>query len=384
MLPLCKKIYFLLLPLFLIACANSQELPTLVPTAENQISLTVTTNPNSPLATQTSEPTFTPTASVTPVLPTTVATSVVGSGVNITTPNVGTELLLGSELIVGGLVQLGPDDDLSVSLHDASGAELAKGDIQLNDFNSWQATISVPDSIGGAGEIRALVQDAAGNVVASDEQPVILAVDKEATGRYLELYRPLSGYDAVAGYYLFFDGRAQLPTNNLLSVSVWTENCSVQVAKQSYRLRGSGYWQGFIVIPRDTFGEVCAIASFGEQASEDWREVQTTVNVIPSTDEKAKGVLIGNPPPNAVIADRKSLLVYGTAFNAPSETIAISVLLGNGRLLNEGVTSVDNNGYWEIDLYIPADANGTAQIKAFVGEAGDEDYVEDVTMVTID
>jgi hypothetical protein len=312
-----------------------------------------------------------------------VATPVVGSGVNITTPNVGTELLLGTEVIIGGLVQLGPDDNFSVSLHDARGIELAKGDIQLNDFNSWQALIRVPDSISGPGDIRAIVRDVNGNIVALDEQPVIMAVDREAPGRYLELDRPLSGDNAVAGYYLFFDGRAQRPVNNLLSVSVWAQDCSVQVAKQSYRLRGSGYWQGFVVIPREIFGEVCAIASFGDKETEDWREAQVAVNVLLPTDEEAKGILIGNPPPNSVIAGRKSLLIYGTTFNAPSNTISVSILLENGRLINEGVTSVDNFGYWELELYIPADASGTAQIKAVVGEAGDENHKEDVTMVTI-
>jgi hypothetical protein len=384
MLLLRKELYFLLLPLFFIACTESEELPTLIPTAEFQSTLAKSVTPDSPRVTSTPLATTIPLPSVTPVLPTAEATSVIGSGVNITTPNEGTELPLSSEVIVGGLVHLGTEDDFSVTLHDASGTELARGNIQLNDFNSWQATITVPDSIGGTGEIRAIVRDTAGNVIALDNQPIVLAMSKDDTGRYLELYRPNSGYSAVAGYYLFFDGRAQFPVNNLLSISVWNENCSVQIARQSYRLKGSGYWQGFVVIPSETVGEICAVASFGEPETEDWREAQVKINVLPSDDEAAKGILIGNPPPNATIAGRKSLLVYGTAFNAPTDAISVSILLENGRLINEGVTSVDKNGYWELELFIPSDAIGIAQIKVIAGEFGEDNYLEDETMVTID
>lgn len=379
----CKTIWLLLLLLVTVSCTNNQELPTLVPTAEIQSTLPPTSTVTVAPATITPSPEFSPSASVTPVLPTVEATSVVGSGVNITTPNVGTELLLGSEVLVGGLVQLEPDDNFVVTLNDARGLELAQGNIQVNDFNSWQATITIPESTSGHGHVRATVRNSNGEIVASDEQPITLVVDKEKAGRYLELFRPDTDANSVAGYYLFFDGRANLPVNNLLSVSLWAENCSIQVARQSYRLRGSGYWQGFVVVPRDIFGEVCAIVSFGDRETADGREALVKLNVLPPTDENAKGVLIGNPPPNSLIRNNRTILIYGTAFNAPSEKVSVNILLENSRLINEGETTVDNNGYWELELYLPADTNGTARIKAAVGDSGDDNYMEDLTTVTI-
>jgi hypothetical protein len=185
------------------------------------------------------------------VVPTIESTSVAGPGVNITSPNDGTQLLQGQVVTTGGFVQLGASDTLSVMLVTPTNHLISEAEVQLNDFSSWQANLNVPHHTSGTAELVAFVIDEEGTVLARDEKPVQLLVNREGNDRYLELFRPVTGEVAVAGYNLFFDGITELPADNLVTISIWNESCQVEVAKQSFRLRGSGYWQGFIVVPRD-------------------------------------------------------------------------------------------------------------------------------------
>lgn len=367
------------------ACSGPPDLPTLVPTADRAAMLPATFTPDAISAeeTITLTPTNTLTPSSTAVVSSVNPTSVVGPGINITSPNPGSEFLLGSEVIVSGLIQLGDVNKLSVILVSATGTQLAEADAQVNDFNSWQVTISIPPLFSGPAEIRASVIDPNDQVVATDSIPVNLVVDTSISERFLDLYRPNIGYQAVAGFYLFFDGRAQLPANNLITISIWNEECQDQVATQSYQLRGSGYWQGFVLVPANVEGLACAVAQFGEAGTEEWREALEIIEILPATDDRAMAVLVGNPPPNVTLSPGKSLLLYGTAYNAPQDTVLLSILLENGRLINEGTATTDNFGYWEQELFIPADASGPAQIFARIGEQGTDEFAETTVNVTI-
>ena len=366
----------------IIGCSQGQEIPTIVPIAvlptpaptHTQIP-SVIPGPTATVVTLTPSPT--------PVLVEIQPTSMAGSGVNITSPNVDQTILQGHEAAVSGLVQLDAGDTLSVNLVAATGYTLAQADVELNNFNSWQGTVSAPHSVGGPAEIQAAVIDREGNVVALDTVSVLLMVDQDSTDRYLALFRPTGETMVVAGYHLFFDGLAQLPVDNLLSISVWNESCLNELARQSYRLRGSGYWQGFLPIPGNIVGPICAIAHFGTPGDPDWREVQVPLTVIAKSDEQAKGITIGNPPPERNLVPGKTLLFYGTAYNTPDNQILVSVLLENGRLLTESMAIVDFFGYWEIELYIPADAAGPALIEASFGQRGSDDYVSHEIPVTI-
>ena len=291
--------------------------------------------------------------------------------------------MIGQSITIGGLAQLRSTDTLSVTLVTATRHLLAEAEAQLFDFNSWQADLNVPHTVSGPVEIQAIVRDESGNIIASDTQAIQLVVNKEGTDRYLELYRPATGENAVAGHNLFFDGRVQLPVNGLITISIWNESCQVEVTRQGFRLRGSGYWQGFVVIPNNIAGPVCAVVHFGTSGEDTRREAQLTLNVLPADDPDAVGVHIGNPPPNSLLTPGKSLLFYGTAYNAPDQSVMVSILLENGRLLTEGVAAVNNYGYWELELFIPDDASGRAQIEATVGERDGDDSVQHQTTVQI-
>jgi len=374
----------IILLFFLAACQQPEQLPTLAPTAApmgqgtSGIATAQVPATNTPVM-----PTATFTPSATPVVLTPQPTPLVGPGVNITTPAEGGEILLGSEIVVSGLVQIGAGQLLSVTLVSATGHTLDESQAEVNDFNSWQATLTAPNSVSGKADIQAALVEADGTIAAVDVLPVMLQVNPAGSDRHLILYRPLQGEEAVAGYNIFFDGVAQQPVDSLVTISMWSEGCQNQVAKQSFRLRGSGYWQGYIVVPTNANGKLCAVAHFGEPGDEEWRESQIEVFALAPDDDRALNVMIGNPPPESVLTPGDKLLLYGTAYNAPDREILLSILLENGRLLTESVAAVDIFGYWELELFIPADASGPAQIEASFGEPGGDDFVQSKIPVNI-
>jgi len=291
--------------------------------------------------------------------------------------------MLGSEMVVSGLVQIGAEQEFSLALSTASGHILAQAEPTVSELNSWQATLTIPEMVSGQAEILALLVDKDGTIATSDSLPVMLKVDPIASDRYLILNRPHQAEETVAGYNVFFDGIAQQPTDSLVTISLWNQACQERIAVQSFRLRGSGYWQGFVIVPAGVSGQLCAVAHFGEPGSDSWREAQIQIEVLPPDDELAMKVMVGNPPPESRLAPGESLLLYGTAYNAPEREILVSILLENGRLLTEGVAVADIYGYWELELFIPSDAAGPAQIEASVGERGSDEFADSRVSVQI-
>lgn len=383
---MCSKWMAILIPLVVLlsACNQSVALPTRAPTAVVPTQPPPTLTPLTLPTLANSQPMATSTPSATVVVPAKSPTPIAQAEVNITSPTEGTELVLGSEAPVSGLAQIAMGQSLTITLVSATGHLLAAVPAAASSVNSWQTTVSIPHAVTGPAELRASIYDADGNLVAGDAQSVRLALDTESSDRYLALFRPNQGQDTVAGYNLFFDGLVQRPVNNVITISLWGEGCQVRVARQDFVLRGSGYWQGFLIVPRDLTGAACAVASFGTPGEEGWREGQLEVNVLPAGDERALGVLVGNPPPESSIRPGRSLLLYGTAYNAPEQLVKISVLLENGRVLNEGVAAADLFGYWELELFIPADAAGQALIEASIGDEAGEVYAQSQHIVTIE
>ncbi len=368
----------------LVACQPAEEVPTRFPTAE--VPTPIPPPPTVP-PTRTPEPTPTPLPTATVVFATRTATPVIlpdGPAVNITTPSINAELVMGTDITIGGLGQMLPSQTLSITLVSATGHLLAEAEAEMTEFNNWQVDLTIPQQVSGPAQIQAAILEEDGEQVAIDIHAVHLILDTSTTDKYMALFRPVTGEQAVSGFNLFFDGRAQDPTGNYITISLWDQNCRNQIATQGFQLRSSSYWQGFLVVPRDITGPVCAVADFGERGTEDWREAQVLVEILAPTDENAKGVLIGNPPPNAVLTAGESILLYGTAYNAPDGQVLISVILENGRVITEIVTTTDIFGYWETSLFIPPDAQGTAMINISIGTPGESDYAQNQTIVTIE
>ncbi|MCI0398814.1 MAG: hypothetical protein L0332_07105 [Chloroflexi bacterium] len=369
----------------LVGCGQPAILPTRIPTAALPTPLPTDT-PTLPPTRDLDQPVDTSSTMPTVVLPTrrpTATPEPLPAAINITSPGEGIEFLLGSQVIIGGLVQMAPTNVLSVTLISATGHRLAGSPAEVGEFNSWQATLNVPQSVNGTAQVQAALYDAQGVLLALDVLGVKLALDTASTDRYMALFRPLNGENAAAGYNLFFDGRVQAPVGNQVTVSLWSQGCQTQVARETYTLSGSGYWWGLLLVPRDASGPACAVAHFGTQGEETWREAQVVVNILPAADDNAQAVQVGSPRPGSTIVAGQELLLYGTAYNAANREVFVSILLENGRILAEGIATVNIYGYWELTLFIVPDAEGPAQINVFIGNVADENYAQNQTLVTI-
>jgi hypothetical protein len=254
----------------------------------------------------------------------------------------------------------------------------------MSDINSWQINMTVPQQVSGPAQLQAAIWDEDGELVSLDIHAVQLVLDTTTTDKYMDLYRPVLGEQAVGGFNLFFDGRAQEPTGNYITISLWDQNCQNRIAIQGFQLRSSTYWQGFLIVPGNVTGPVCAVASFGERGQADWREAQVLLDILPPNDENAKGVVVGNPPPNATLTAGQTTLLYGTAYNAPDGEVVVSVLLENGRVLTEAVAQADIFGYWELSLFVPADAEGAAVINVSIGTPNESNYAQNQSEITIE
>ncbi len=379
---------FLLLSGFVVACSPSAEL--VLPTAVNLVELPTQVMPATPTATilpPTLDLAATAAANQTTPLPTrtraTVVATAVNAVINITTPDAGSELLMGNLVELFGLVQKEEDQTVWVSLVTANGRLLVEQQASPNEIG-WDTTISVPAFVSGAAILQARVLDEAGVVHNLYQHPVTLVPDKEAADRYLLLYRPEVDETAVSGFNVIFDGEIKFPANNTITVSIWADECRTRVASQNYVLGSSSkgfYWQGFVIVPRDVTGSVCAVASFGEPGDANWREAQVPINVLPTDHRDAKGIRIGQPTAGSELVAGEELFIYGAALNAADADVLVSILMENGRIVSQTPTKTDYWGYWEVSVLLPLDIVGPAQIIVEAGE--NNDFADAVNTVLI-
>ena len=348
----------------------------LQPTATSVLPPTLDLTAIAPTTAPTTVPTVRPTFTPTPVHPV----------VNITVPNESTELLMGSSFEARGLIQIGEGQTVWLDLLSINGRLLNTVSGILGDIG-WEATMTVPQFVSGAALLRASIRDEADAVVAQNQVSVTIVPDVENADRFLLLLRPQSGERAVAGFNMFFDGRVLRAAEGLITISVWTEDCQTRVTRQSFRLGPTArpvYWQGFAIPPHDVAGEACAVAHFGEPGAEDWREAVVPITIHPTDDPEAKGVVIGNPPPEATIVAGEELLLYGSAFNVSEGAIRMSIVLENGFILFDGEVSTDYWGYWEQPILFPVDVEGTAEITVFTEPDDANDYAEAKTTILVE
>ena len=373
--------------LYLTACNSPTPiLPTVVPVATIPADLLPT--PTSPLP---------PTIDLTAIVPTSVPTVVptlrptltptpVEALLNITEPKADDELLMGSLVEARGLIQIDEGQTIGVDLLSANGRLLSSVPGTVGDVG-WEATLDVPEFVSGSAVLQATIRDEAGNTVAQNQVRVNLMPDTENADRYLLLLRPQVDEQAVGGFNIFFDGRVLRPTNSLITVSIWTENCQTQASRQSFTLGQSVraiYWQGFAIPPHDAVGAACAVAHIGEPGEEDWREAVAPITIYATDEAEAKGVTIGNPPPEASLFAGDTLLVNGTALNVSEGSVHINIVMENGFILFDGSVDTDFWGYWQQELLIPPDVVGAATVTVFTEPDNPDDYAEANTTITVE
>ena len=369
---------------FLAACGQpAQELPTVIPVAqlptETATSLPATIDINATRAAElevedTPEVTRPPTATATPIDP----------RINITSPRPNELVYLGTSLTVGGLMESEPNQTISVTMRSSNGRILAQQPAQLTEIG-WQSTFTVPVNVSGPGYILVTMQDAAQNVVAFHEVPIRLELTNlDGQERYLVLNRPEFEETAVGGFNLIFDGEVFRPSGNVVTISVWANECQEQVAKQNFTMGSSSkpfYWQGFVVVPKDLVGPACAVASFGEVGTDNWREAQVPIDILAREDINARGVTIASPAPESDVFAGEDILFYGSALNVAAGPVSVSVLMENGRIVGGGEAETDYWGYWEVPIFLPIDVEGIAEITVAAGEG--DTYAEEVIRINV-
>jgi hypothetical protein len=287
-------------------------------------------------------------------------------------------MLLGSDVLLRGLAEVGQNHVISVTLTSLNGRLLAETQASIQE-QIWEAGITIPNLVSGAAVLQATVQDEGGQVFAEQQMPVNLVINADDADRYLALFHPLGQETAVGGFNLFFDGRVFRPTNSAISISVWTNECQTRIARQSFTLGSSTvpfYWQGFVIVPNEAVGPACAIAHFGDEGTPDYREAVVPINILPPEDEQARGVVIANPPAGSNVRAGRELLLYGTALNTSEEPVSVSILMENGRIISQETAPADYWGYWEFRVTLPPDIFGPAKVTVTANDATAEILIE--------
>lgn len=324
-----------------------------------------------------------PTPISTTPAPTRTATPV-NAVLNIIDPGEDEVVTMGQTYIVNGLVEKEADQTIWVSLITSNGRLLAELQAAPNDIG-WRTDMPIPDFVSGAAEMVAVLRDANGEVINSYRQSITLRPDEANSDQFLYMFNPKAGEIGVGGFNLFFDGRVRRPADNILTLTIWgDENCQTRIARQSFQLGSSVndfYWRGFAIPERGYVGSACAVASFGEPGAENWREAQMPITILATDDENAAGIRIGNPPAGAEYVAGEEVFIYGTAYNISAGDIFLSLLLENGRIVEQQTLTTDFWGYFETTLALPLDIEGRAQIIIETGE--DDIFADDIRLINI-
>lgn len=374
------------LGVWLVAC-NLDQMPDATPTASVLLPSATPTNtpPLTDSPTPTAEPTASPTAEPEPtatvleptleptatIEPTeTTPSEPIQISLDIYQPAADDEVTVGSQLVIRGQAQPANDNNLSLRLEVVS-RTIFTGTVSVDDpSGTWTTTITVPHNVTGPGQLIVSAPSGETAVV-----PLRLLPDPNLPG--LTLRRPGPGDPAVAGYTLFFEGRALEPINDTVRIGVMIDDCTIAVVVQDITVSG-GPWRGLLNLPPDITGPACAVAFTGSgsfSAPEgEWREARLPITILSSAEPEALGISLGNPSGTTFQAGQTAEL-FGVAVNALNNEVYVAVMLddGQGMILAEGITTVDAFGFWEIDLPLPADRTGPAVILVTIGQ-GDSRY----------
>ncbi|MDT8305516.1 MAG: hypothetical protein RRC07_06235 [Anaerolineae bacterium] len=370
-----RTLIFFLLLLGLAAC-NQAALPTPVPTAAIPDSALPTPEPTPgqtsglpatrDLATATALPP-TATSSLPTSTPTATATPVIAPILSIGSPAAGARLPLGGEVEVSGFSHSLPGMILQLGLISETGWTITSATAEL-DAGGWRGTVAIPPTVYGSAELQAVLLDAGGGLLASDSIPVFVELAEPRPESYLTLIRPPAGMIAAAGHAFYADGNLRSETGGSMRFSVLVDDCQEEIAHYAFTLRGSTYWQAYVILPEEAEGSACAVVTKDQPGSEEWLAAQVPITIFPRGDERGVSVAIANPAADQRITGGQTITINGVAYNAPEGQVHLTAMLANGRMLVDTTLPVDRFGYWEFELSLPPDVDGQAQIHATLGD----------------
>ena len=344
-------------------------LPTLLPTAVSLITTTTNiTNSTTLSETVTSSTAVLPTAPAT----TTPTATPVTPALALLRPRAGEALSTGTSFLASGTRTAEAGWRLELVLLGIDGRLLTAVPIPLEQTGSadWQVELSLPSQVSGQAVMQVNLFDNTGRLLAQDSLPVTLLPDPNDQ-RVLLLFQPQAGDTAVPGYYLYFEGQSKLPAENLIRLALLDATCQTVLREDSFRVSGGGYWQGFLPIPADTpAGPACARAAFGPPNSDNRRETLWPITVLDADDPLANQIVVlGSLPEDGQVRSGETRPLYGLAYNAPNDTLYLSLALPDGTVLLAETLETNQYGYWETTLRIPVGVTGQARLGLFTATA---------------
>lgn len=360
---------------------------TAQPTAMTPTSATATPPPAAIATTAvpaTPAPTVTP-VSASPTAPVATALPVPTPTDNLPAISIGSPLdeataLAGVNLAVSGIAQPGPGTVITVVLLQENAGPVTRA-TALWEGQTWQATITTPTILVGPFLLVASVEDGNGNSLAQAAHVITLETDDQ-TPSAVSLELPTRYQQAVAGSTLYFRGSARQASPNFsITIAVRYNDCRQDGATTTFTMSGSGQWEGFLTVPQNLVGPVCALAIVGE-GSPTQRTAQVPLSVMDRTDAAARAIQVVDPQADANLSGNGVLTVRGLVYAAPNEAVTVSVRLPDGSLGAETTTLANYFGYWEADLVLSG-LSGSAEIVAQLGSAEDNSLIEANTPITL-
>lgn len=384
-----RIILLLFLTLILVACGNEiTETPTTTTeTAAATNTLPAPTATTAPIVSPSDEPTATNNPTVTPspiatIEPEATATTEpepthtpepVIVPLTVIQPVRGSEVTAETDLTVSGQVDPAAAASVNLSLQ-AGTATLVTGTASVDtNTGAWLTTLAVPPSVTG---IARLVASTGSENVLVD---ITLLPGTDSEGAILRLERPAAGATLVAGYAAFFEGTALDVISDTLTIAILADNCGTVAAAQSFTISG-GEWRGFIILPPDLSGPACAVVATGAPNTPDWRQTQIPIVLLAAAETGAGRIELGNPTFAEYTAGTTTTL-FGVAVNAPESGMQLSATLGGIAILPLTTVGVDNFGYWELDLALPAGQTGNLTVTASMEVGGETITAEWVLLI---
>lgn len=344
-------------------------LPTLLPTADgvitntltlsdtHNISQTIPANTPTPIL-----PTRTPAPTATPVTP----------ALALSRPLAGESLPTGQPFTASGTRTAEADWRLELALFALDGRLLTAVPLPITETGTanWQAELPLPSAVTGQAVMQLNLFNQAGNLLVQESRTVTLLPNPDDR-RVLWLQQPLAGDTAVPGYYIYFDGQSQLPAENLIRLALLDENCQTVQREDSFRVSGSGYWQGFLPVPDNaSAGPACIRVAFGSPQSNDRRETLLPITLLAPNDPQANQIrVLGALPSDGQLRSGETRPLFGLAYNAPNELLYLSLALPDGTVLLAEAVEVNAYGYWETTLRVPVGVTGQARLLLYTATA---------------
>ena len=316
----------------------------------------------SPLAATTSEASPSPQANPTATISATVVSAEpTRNKLTITSPVRETRHFTGSDLRIAGYVEPGTAVFINIQLIIGPYTLIDEATQSDADSGEWELTVPIPHSVEGIGKliVRTETETAIGAI------QLVYDGDQDETGISIDVSRPGDGQMAVAGHQLFFEGVVTNAIDSTITVGLYTDNCTMSVARQSFTLGAAdASWNGVINLPATLNGRSCAFVSTGSSETGVWREILIWLPVIhPDEEGVFNRIILGNSLKVPFKAG-ENVYLFGSVIDAAGQELLIRWFAEDGvMLMSEGTAVIDALGFWETNIPLPADAFGTTVLQ---------------------